>query len=69
METDVTQCRVDDLPHLGHTPFYDVAKVLVVDVVVLFSNRPLCAFFEFVLSIAARRDGKYMEQKSTRLMT
>lgn len=43
------------MPHFCNPPFYDVAKVLIVDVVVLFSNRPLRAFFQFILPITVKR--------------
>jgi hypothetical protein len=50
--TYISQRGVDDTSHFGDTPFDDVAKVLVVDVVVLLPNRPLSAFLEFILTIS-----------------
>ena len=51
--THITQGRIDDMPHFGDSPFDNIAEVFIVDVVVLFSNRPLSTFLEFVLTIAA----------------
>lgn len=47
------------MPHFRNPPFYDIAKVLIVDVVVLFPNRPLRAFFQLVLPITAKK-GKHV---------
>lgn len=40
------------MAHLGNTPLHDVAEVFIVDVVVLFPNRPLSTFLEFILPIS-----------------
>ena len=50
--TDVAKRRIDDVSHFRYAPFNDVAEILIVDVVVLSSNRPLCTFLELVLTIA-----------------
>jgi len=51
--TDVSQAGIDDPSHFRHTPLDDIAKVLVVDIVVLSTDRTLCALFEFVLAVSA----------------
>jgi hypothetical protein len=38
--------------HLGNPPLHYVAEALVVDIKVLPAHRPLCPFFEFVLTVA-----------------
>ena len=52
--THITQCRINDMPHLCDSPLDHVAEVLIVDVVVLFPNRPLSPFFEFVLTVTVQ---------------
>jgi hypothetical protein len=39
--------------HFGNSPFHYIAEALVVDVEVLSAHRPLSAFFEFILTVAA----------------
>lgn len=55
--THVTQCGIDDVSHLRDSPLDNITEVLVVDVVVLFPNRPLSTFLEFVLTVTVRDDG------------
>jgi len=50
-KTYIPQIVVDHGPHLANFPLDDIAKVLVVDVVVLFADRTLCALLELVLPI------------------
>ena len=40
------------MSHFRYAPFNNVAKILVVDVVVLSSNRPLSTLLELVLTIS-----------------
>ena len=54
--THITQCGINDVPHLRDSPLNNVTEVLIVDVVVLFPNRPLSAFFEFVLTVTVQED-------------
>jgi hypothetical protein len=51
--THVTQCGINDMPHLGNSPLDNVAKMFVVNVIVLLSNTPLSAFLQLVLTISA----------------
>jgi hypothetical protein len=44
------------MPNLRDSPLDNVAEVLVVDVVVLFPNRPLSTFLELILAIAVRHE-------------
>lgn len=60
----IPQCRVDNTAHLGDPPFDDVAKVLVVDVVVLLANGTLRAFFKFILAIAGDQRDQFTTEKS-----
>ena len=50
--TNVPQAGIDDPSHFCHTPLDDIAKVLVVDIVVLSADRTLCALFELVLAVS-----------------
>jgi hypothetical protein len=47
------------MPHLRDSPLDNVAEVLIVDVVVLFPNRPLSTFFEFVLTVTVDESDTY----------
>lgn len=49
---DVSQAGIDDPSHFCHPPLDDIAKVLVVNIVVLPANRTLRALFEFVLAVS-----------------
>jgi hypothetical protein len=44
------------MPNLRDSPLDNVAEVLIVDVVVLFPNRPLSTFLEFVLTVTVQQD-------------
>lgn len=57
-DTHVTQVRIDDMSHLCYSPLDDIAKMLIIDVVVLLSNTTLGALFEFILAIAKRERRK-----------
>jgi len=50
--THVTKGRINDMPHSGDSPLDNVAKMFVVNVVVLFSNTPLSAFLQLILTIS-----------------
>ncbi len=54
----VTKIGINFPPHLRHTPFYDVAKVLIVDVVILSSHGSLSALLELVLTMSVSKDHK-----------
>ena len=54
--TYVSEIGIDLASHLRHPPFDHVAEHLVVNVVVLPSDRPLCALLELVLSVAEGRE-------------
>jgi len=54
--THITQGGIDDMPHLRDSPLNNVAEILVVDVVVLFPNRPLSTFLEFILTVTVPGD-------------
>lgn len=43
------------MSHFCYAPLHDIAEVLIVNVVILFSNRPLSTLFEFVLTITKRQ--------------
>lgn len=53
--TNVTQRRVNDAPHLRHTPLDNIAKVLVVDIVVLLPNRSLGTLSKLILAVAVSK--------------
>ena len=50
--THVSQTSVDYPSHLGDPPLDDIAKVLVVDEIVLATDRTLRALFELVLAMS-----------------
>lgn len=50
--TYVSQFVVDFVPHFRDSPLYNVAEVLIIDIVVLLSDRALGAFFELVLTVS-----------------
>jgi len=55
-ETHVPQTGIDYPSHFRHTPLDDIAKVLVVNVIVLPTDRALCALFEFVLAVSVHSE-------------
>jgi hypothetical protein len=70
--TNVTQRRVNDAPHLRHTPLDHITKVLVVDVVVLLPNGSLSTLSEFILSITVsnmRYEGNVWPLDKTNILT
>ncbi len=40
------------MPHFRYPPLDDIAKVFVVDIIILFSNAPLGAFFQLILAVS-----------------
>ena len=64
--TNVTQRRVNDAPHLRHTPLDNIAKVLVVDIVVLLPNRSLSTLPKLILAVAVSKM-RYVLAVGTRL--
>jgi len=44
------------MPHFCYPPFDNVAKVLVINVVILLSDTPLSAFLQLILSVTAIRE-------------
>jgi hypothetical protein len=49
--TYIAQIRVNAAPHFCDPPFDNIAEVLIVNVVILFQDRPLRALFEFILTV------------------
>ena len=49
--TNISQGGIDSSTHLGYAPFDYVAEMLVVDIVILSSNGPLCTFLQLILSM------------------
>jgi hypothetical protein len=51
--THVTQGGINNMPHLSDSPLDNVAKMFVINVIVLLSNTPLSAFLQLILTISA----------------
>lgn len=50
-KTHIPQLVVDLVTHPSYAPLDDIAEVLVVDVVVLLSDRPLGTFLQLILPV------------------
>ena len=60
-ESYILYRRIDETMHLSHPPFDNVAKMLIIHIVILFTNRPLSAVLQFILSVAEGLSEKGIE--------
>ena len=61
LESHIFYRRVNETVHLSHPPFDNVAKMLIIHIVILFTNRPLSAVLQFILSVAEGLSEKGIE--------